>query len=68
MKPMGMNEVVIGTEVRHMASGELFTVASVPFWFNGEPAVTLRDKKGHARISLLSGLSATNQKTEEQNK
>jgi hypothetical protein len=62
---MEMTDMVIGTEVRHTASGEVFTVASVPFWFNGEPAVTLKDKKGKARISVLSGLDAVNKNTED---
>ncbi len=62
---MEMSEVQNGMQVRHMESGELFTVAGVPFWFDGDPAVTLRDRKGGVRISRLSGLVAAIEKTEE---
>jgi hypothetical protein len=52
----------------HTESGEVFTAVGVPFWFDGEPAVSLRDKKGGVRISRLSGLVAVNKMTEEKHK
>lgn len=65
---MEMTEVENGMQVRHTESGELFSVASAPFWFDGEPAVTLRDRKGSVRISRLSGLEAVIEMTEEKHK
>ena len=64
---MEMSDVVSGMQVRHTDSGELFSVAGVPFWFDGVPTVTLRDRKGSVRLSRLSGLVAVNENTEEKN-
>ena len=63
-----MSEITSGMQVRHMESGEAFFVAGVPFWFDGDPAVTLRDRKGNVRISRLSGLVAVNKNSEDESK
>ena len=63
-----MSEVVSGMQVRHMESGEVFSVAGVPFWFDGELTVTLHDHKGHARMTRLCGLEAVIENTEEESK
>jgi hypothetical protein len=62
---MEMNEITNGMAVRHKESGEEFTVASAPFWFDGQPTVTLQDKKGHARMTRLSALEPMNKNTED---
>lgn len=61
---MEMSEVKNGMRVRHITSGEILTVVSTPFWFDGEPTVTLQDKRGQARMTKLSGLEAIIEKTE----
>jgi hypothetical protein len=51
MIPMEMSEVKNGMRVRHITSGEILTVVSTPFWFDGEPTVTLQDKRSQARMT-----------------
>ena len=63
-----MSDVTNGMQVRHKESGEVFSVSGVPFWFDGEPTVTLHDHKGHARMTRLCGLEAVIEKTEEESK
>ena len=61
---LNKENVINGMQVRHMVSGELFTVVGVPFWFDCELTVTLHDAKGGTRMSRLANLEDANKNVE----